>query len=52
MTGAAALTRVEMSIGGRAQQINLQIGLKALGTLGKRLFKLLYDHEEAPLTVY
>ena len=52
MTGAAALTRVEMSVSGRAQQVNLQVGLKALGTLGKRLFNLLNDHEEALLTVY
>ena len=35
MTGVAAVTRVEMSVDDQAQRINLRIGLKALGKLGK-----------------
>lgn len=35
MTGAAALTKVEISYDDQAQQIYSRIGLKALGTLGK-----------------
>ena len=35
MTGAAALTRVEITVDDQARHINLRIGVKALGTLGK-----------------